>query len=60
MEFSLRELRSLAQRHEAGDAGDLYVKAACHIYGVSPDRVTREMRESAKAVCYQLMWGSSC
>ncbi|GAB4289601.1 MAG: DNA polymerase I [Myxococcota bacterium] len=65
-DYSQVELRVLA--HFSGDAAlkrafhedkDIHLQTASEIFGVSPDRVTKDMRGAAKAINFGLIYGKS-
>ncbi len=65
-DYSQIELRLLA--HIAGDTGmikafkegmDIHTATASQVFGVPPEQVTREMRKSAKAVNFGIVYGIS-
>ena len=65
-DYSQIELRLMA--HLSGDKGmieafvneeDIHTATAAKIYGLSPDRVTREMRNSAKTANFGIIYGIS-
>jgi DNA polymerase-1 len=65
-DYSQIELRVLA--HYSGDAAlqsafasgrDIHAQVACQVYGVPLEEVSREMRRSAKAVNFGIIYGQS-
>ena len=62
-QIELRVMAHFSQDHAMVDAfrkgQDIHTRTAAEVYGVSMDQVTREMRSSAKAVNFGLVYGIS-